>query len=84
MFASTSGMAKAIKSNNPAPHAGETTVVQPEPGETPGMGAPPRQSEPDESRDPADADDPMAGHPDRKPGPDDPRQRPLTDNKAGG
>jgi hypothetical protein len=29
-------------------------------------------------------DDPIAGSPDREPGADDPRQRPITDNKAGG
>jgi hypothetical protein len=32
----------------------------------------------------SDFDDPLAGHPDRHPGPDSSRQRPLTDNKAGG
>jgi hypothetical protein len=35
-------------------------------------------------QDPAELDDPAAGNPDREPGGDDPRQRPITDNKAGG
>ena len=33
---------------------------------------------------PEELDDPMAGSPDRNPGRDNPGQRPLTDNKAGG
>ena len=33
---------------------------------------------------PEELDDPMVGSPDRDPGRDDPGQRPLTDNKAGG
>jgi hypothetical protein len=33
---------------------------------------------------PEELDDPMAGSPDRMPGRDNPHQRPLTDNKAGG
>ena len=33
---------------------------------------------------PSEFDDPMAGSPDREAGPDNKRQRPLTDNKAGG
>ncbi len=77
-------MSNTIKTNNPAPHAGETTKVPREGDKTPGADVPQRQSDPAESRDPAEADDPMAGHPDRQPGRDDPRQRPLTDNKAGG
>jgi len=75
---------RPIKTNNPAPHAGETATTLPEPGETPGMGAPPRQRDEQEAADPAQLDDPMAGSPDRKPGSDHPNQRPLTDNKAGG
>lgn len=35
-------------------------------------------------QDPAELDDPAAGSPDREPGRDTPRQRPITDNKAGG
>ena len=73
-----------IKTNNPAPHAGETDNAVPESGETPGMAAPPRPPDPREAADPAELDDPMAGSPDRKPGRDHPEQRPLTDNKAGG
>ena len=76
---------RTVRTDTPAPHAGETGAPAiPESGETPGMGAPPRQQGDDEAKDPAQLDDPMAGHPDRKPGRDDPRQRPLTDNKAGG
>ena len=37
-----------------------------------------------DDEDPAEFDDPLAGSADREPGGDDPRQRPLTDNKAGG
>jgi hypothetical protein len=33
---------------------------------------------------PEELDDPMAGSPDRNPGRDNPGQRPMTDNKAGG
>ena len=33
---------------------------------------------------PEELDDPMAGSPDRNPGRENPGQRPLTDNKAGG
>jgi hypothetical protein len=33
---------------------------------------------------PEELDDPMARRPDRNPGRDNPGQRPLTDNKAGG
>jgi hypothetical protein len=33
---------------------------------------------------PEELDDPMAGTPDRNPGRDNPGQRPMTDNKAGG
>jgi hypothetical protein len=33
---------------------------------------------------PEELDDPMAGSPDRNPGRDNPGQRPVTDNKAGG
>jgi hypothetical protein len=75
---------RTIKTNNPAPHAGETSNPVPESGETPAMGAPPRQADPEEAADPAELDDPMAGSPDRKPGRDNPSQRPVTDNKAGG
>ena len=39
---------------------------------------------PDGSEDPSELDDPMAGNPDRMPGRDNPSQRPITDNKAGG
>ena len=73
---------KTIRTNNPAPHAGETDNALPESGETPAMGAPPQQH--DHEADPADLDDPMADSADKKPGSDNPRQRPLTDNKAGG
>jgi hypothetical protein len=38
----------------------------------------------DPAKDPSQLDDPMAGSPDREPGKDHPRQRPMTDNKAGG
>ena len=75
---------RTINTNNPAPHAGETGNTSPESGETPAMGAPPRQRDQREPADPAELDDPMAGNPDRKPGSDHPGQRPLTDNKAGG
>jgi hypothetical protein len=44
------------------------------------MGAPPDA----DAENPSELDDPMAGSPDREPGPDDPQQRPVTDNKAGG
>jgi hypothetical protein len=37
-----------------------------------------------DDEDPSELDDPMAGSADREPGADDPHQRPLTDNKAGG
>ena len=37
-----------------------------------------------DAEDPAEFDDPLAGSADREPGADNPRQRPLTDNKAGG
>ncbi|MCC7180385.1 MAG: hypothetical protein IT177_18540 [Acidobacteria bacterium] len=85
VVASLPGMAtRTIKTNNPTPHAGETASTVPKSGETPGMGAPPRQRDEQEAADPAELDDPMAGNPDRKPGRDDPRQGPLTDNKAGG
>lgn len=74
-----------VRTTTPAPHAGETEApAVPESGETPGMGAPPRVRAEEEARNPADLDDPMAGNPDSEPGRDDPRQRPLTDNKAGG
>jgi hypothetical protein len=75
---------RTTKTSNPAPHAGETEDTVPESGETPAEGAPPRQPDCQEVADPAELDDPMAGSPDRKPGSDDPGQRPLTDNKAGG
>jgi len=42
-----------------------------------------RERMPDDE-DPSELDDPMAGSADREPGEDDPGQRPLTDNKAGG
>jgi hypothetical protein len=80
-----SGMAdRTSKTNNPAPDAGETDNTLPESGETPAMEAPLRQRDQQESADPAELHDPMAGSPDRKPGRDHPGQRPLTDNKAGG
>ena len=70
--------------NSPAPHAGEKEAPAiPKDGTTPGMGAPPQQAD-KEIEDPANLDDPMAGNPDRQPGSDTSRQRPLTDNKAGG
>ena len=69
------------QTNSPAPHAGEVEAPAiPKSGQTPGMGAPPQ---PDQE-DPAELDDPMAGSRDRQPGPDNDRQRPMTDNKAGG
>jgi len=37
-----------------------------------------------DDEDPSEFDDPLAGSADREPGGDDPRQRPITDNKAGG
>ena len=75
---------RTVRTTTPAPHAGETAAPAiPESGETPGMGAPPRPDL-DEAANPAELDDPMAGSPDRKPGNDNPGQRPLTDNKAGG
>ncbi len=85
MLLSCGGMANSTtKTNNPAPHAGETENALPDAGETPAMGAPPRQRDEQETDDPAELDDSMAGNPDRKPGSDNPGQRPLTDNKAGG
>ena len=70
--------------NSPAPHAGEKEAPAiPKDGKIPGMGAPPQQPDAN-ADDPADLDDSMAGNPDREPGRDTPRQRPLTDNKAGG
>jgi len=75
---------RTIKTNNPAPHAGETDNTLPESGEMPAVGAPPRRRDQHEAADPAELDDPRAGSPDRKPGSDHPGQRPLTDNKAGG
>jgi len=44
------------------------------------MGAPPQQ----DVQDPSELDDPMAGSQDKQPGKDNPSQRPITDNKAGG
>lgn len=40
----------------------------------------------DRAREPdvTDLDDPMGGSPDLEPGDDNPDQRPITDNKAGG
>jgi hypothetical protein len=111
-----------IKTNNPAPHAGETEAPAiPKDGKTPGMGAPPEgpakgftppidrepgtredgeampptaiDPEPDGKQDdrPAsgkqnlsEVDEPHAGTPDQEAGEDDFRQRPITDNKAGG
>jgi len=47
------------QTHNPAPHAGEKeSPATPKAGQTPGMGAPPRQS----------SDDKSAGSPDREPG----------------
>ena len=61
---------RTIQTNNPAPHAGETDNTLPKSGETPAMGAPPRERDQQEATDPAELDDPMAGNPDRKPGGD--------------
>jgi hypothetical protein len=56
-----------------------------EPGTRPdGEAMPPAEVDPKSEKSPSDFDDPMAGHPDRDAGGDDPRQRPLSDNKAGG
>jgi hypothetical protein len=74
-----------VKTGTPAPHAGETEAPAiPRAGKTPGMGAPPRQSGEAGAVDPSELDDPTAANPDREPGGDHPRQRPITDNKAGG
>ena len=72
------------KTSNPAPHAGETEDTSSESGQALATGAPSRQRDQQEANDPAELDDSMAGNPDRNPGSDDPGQRPLTDNKAGG
>jgi hypothetical protein len=45
---------------------------------------PPAAPDPQRNGNPADFDDPMAGSPDKEAGPDNRRQRPITDNKAGG
>ena len=62
--------------------------VEREPGTAPnGEALPPSTIDPrpgDTDMDPSELDDPMAGSPDRQPGKDDPHQRPITDNKAGG
>jgi hypothetical protein len=57
-----------------------------EPGTAPdGEAMPPEALDPKpDDGNPADFDDTMAGNPDREPGRDSPKQRPLTDNKAGG
>jgi hypothetical protein len=56
-----------IKTNNPAPHAGETAAPAiPKDGKTPGMGAPPNDREPGTRPDgeamPPDALDPATSH----------------------
>jgi hypothetical protein len=45
---------------------------------------PPAALDPQPTGDPSELDDPMAGNPDKEAGPDHRRQRPITDNKAGG
>jgi hypothetical protein len=49
-----------------------------------GEAMPPDALDPHPANDPAELDDPLAGTRDKEAGPDDPRQRPITDNKAGG
>ena len=56
-----------------------------EPGTRPdGEAMPPSAIDPKPGQDLAELDDPMSGRRDREAGRDDPRQRPLSDNKAGG
>jgi len=49
-----------------------------------GEAMPPAALDPQPTGDPSELDDPMAGSPDKEAGPDNRRQRPITDNKAGG
>ena len=77
----------SLKTNNPTPDAGETEVPAiPKDGKTPGRDPDGKHDDrpASESVKPSEVDEPHAGSPDREAGRDDFRQRPITDNKAGG
>jgi hypothetical protein len=87
------------RTDQPAPHAGKKNKAHTSPKDADSPASKPQgtlrdqvqtmesegQAQPQEGDfTPEELDDPTAGRADRKPGPDSPDQRPLTDNKAGG